>query len=171
MIKPATYFRIQHEFYEEHRNYAEIARLLNLDAETVSKWASQSDYHRRCSLCRKSKLDAFKPTILRIIAEEGWSLMRIYGYIQKQGYDGGLTILRTFVRSNSKRFPVRRTEYFTHLWLNKVMQGCFSVSELQTQVAGTINPDDVVDPARTAVRIRVQSNFLANGGYCTCVAG
>jgi hypothetical protein len=53
MISPATYYRIQHEFHEEHRKLRDIARRLGLANQTVSKWASRPAYTRRTT-CRQA---------------------------------------------------------------------------------------------------------------------
>ena len=130
MISPATYYRIQYEFHEEHRKFRDIARRLGLANQTVSKWASRPAYTRRTT-CRQSKLDSFKPIIAKMLLEEGLSLSRIHKSLQAQGYVGGYSILKDFAKRNQPRLPVSRKEYAAHQWLHNVMQGYFPAPDLQ----------------------------------------
>ena len=144
MISPATYYRIQHEFHEEHRKVSAIARRLNLANQTVAKWVLRADYAKPMR-CRRSKLDAFKPTILRMLELEGLSVMQTYTFLRAQGYGGGYSALKDFVKRNLSRFRVSRREFAIHRWLNRVMQGYFSVSELQNQLAAKLAAEEVVE--------------------------
>ncbi|AKB61193.1 Mobile element protein [Methanosarcina mazei SarPi] len=47
---------------------------------------------------RKSKLDPFKPYMLDKINEGSYTAARLYREIKEMGFDGGITIVKDFVR-------------------------------------------------------------------------
>jgi len=165
MISAAVYYRIQQEFHEEHRPISDIAPRLGLDERTVARWTARPDYARK-TVRRRSKLDAFKPTILKILWEQGLSVAQIHKSIQAEGYCGGYSILRDFVTGNQTHLPVSRKEYATHQWLHKVMQGYFTVAELQEQLTGKLGVDEVATLAK-----HVKSGSLLTRNKAAAVLG
>jgi len=144
MISPAQYFCIQHEFHTEHRKISHIARSMGLTNRTVAKWTTRSEYTRKRGY-RTSKLDAFKATILRLLNEEGLSTMQINYVIRAQGYAGGYSILKDFVKRNPNRPHVDRKEYAVRSWLHRVMQCWCAPAELQGQLGDKLNADEITD--------------------------
>src|SRR5216683_1637416 len=106
MISQDTFLQIRHQFHNEHRKIGQIARHFGLDQKTVAKWSRQPEYTPRKVPHRQSKLDSFKPTILKLVKEQGLSTERIYGLLQTNGYRGGCTILRAFINRQQIRVPV-----------------------------------------------------------------
>src|SRR3989338_2982904 len=85
----------------------EIARRLQLSVKTVRR-ALKCDAPplERVIRFRESKLDFFKETIVSLLADyPGLSAIRIYEKISEKGYQGSITILRTYLR---KVRPVKR---------------------------------------------------------------
>jgi transposase len=82
---------------------------------------------------RGSKLDAFKPTIDALLADEVWNCEVILQELRLRGYDGGVTLLRNYIqprrrRGSSKatvRFETKPGHQLQHDW-----------GELDTLIAG-----------------------------------
>jgi transposase len=73
---------------------------LNLDEETVAKWARQKTYCQHLRARRKSKLDPYKPIIQRWLEQHPYSAAQIFQRLRaEEGYTGGFTILADYVRS------------------------------------------------------------------------
>lgn len=142
MISPAVYYRIQHEFHEKHRSINDITRRLGLAKRSVVTWTGRPNYARKAAH-RRSKLDAFKPTILKLLWEQGLSVTQIHKSIQADGYCGGYSILKGFVKCDQAHPPVSRKEYATSKWLHKVMQNYFTATELQAQLAGALSVEEI----------------------------
>ena len=71
---------------------------LKLDPETVSKWIGQARYQPRQASKRDSKLDPFKGQIVAMLERYPYTAQQILQQIGKQGYAGGYSILKEFVR-------------------------------------------------------------------------
>jgi transposase len=108
MISLDEFLQIRHQFHNERREIPQIAQNLGLDKKTIAKWARQADYVPRRSGHRQSKLDSFKPTIMKLVKEQGLSAMHIYQLLRDDGYEGGYTILKTFVSNERIGAPVNR---------------------------------------------------------------
>ena len=101
MIDYQTYCQIHHLRTEQGLTSTQIARQLGLHCQTVSKWEKCPRFLRRQSAAstrRASKLDAFKPTIQRLLAAHDYSVAQLFTRLQEQGYQGRATILKTYVR-------------------------------------------------------------------------
>jgi len=111
MIDFDLFVRIKN--YHEHRglNCAQIARELGLDARTVAYWLSQERFRPRKPVQRKSKLDPFKNSIIRMLETHPYSVAQILHKIREDGFDGGYTILTDYVR----RIRPKRTPAFLKL--------------------------------------------------------
>jgi transposase len=143
MISKNTFLQIRHQFHNEHRKIRQIARRLGLDKKTVKKWSQQPEYTRMKARHRQSKLDSFKPAILKLIGQ-GLSANRIRLLLQGSGYSGGPTILRTFVSQQKICIPVTPKEFSAHHWLHRLMQGDIPVSELQNEFSARLKPGEII---------------------------
>ncbi|OPY10511.1 MAG: Integrase core domain protein [Syntrophus sp. PtaB.Bin138] len=95
-----TWGYIRHLFFVEKLAKKVIARQLNLDPKTVRRALAKETFSNRQSLSRPSKLDPFREKIAALMKTyPGISVVRIHEEIRKGGYDGGISILRTHVRS------------------------------------------------------------------------
>jgi hypothetical protein len=65
VIDYETFCKIRLCYRERGLNFTQIARELCVHPQTVAKYAALDSYHPRRPPRRKSKLDAFKPTIQR----------------------------------------------------------------------------------------------------------
>ena len=98
MIDYETYVRIKNYYEQEGLNYSQIAQCLALDHRTVAKWANEKHYQPRKSPQRASKLDPYKNDIVRMLEKHPFSAMQILIRISQNGYDGGYSILKEYVR-------------------------------------------------------------------------
>jgi transposase len=77
---------------------AQTARALGLHPQTVSAWLALPRFERRRSPPRGSVLDPFKPRITRLLDTHPYSAQQIFQRLREEGYRGGMTILRDYVR-------------------------------------------------------------------------
>jgi transposase len=121
VISYELYCQIRHLHQERGLNFAQIARELHLDQETVAKWARAKSYSiARTNMQRKSKLDPYKVLIqrcsrksahrqsqdCRLEARHRWlerhpySAQQIFQRLRaEEAYTGGITILTDYVRT------------------------------------------------------------------------
>jgi len=99
MIDYQTYLQIHHLHSNEKLNQSQIAQRLELNPDTVSKWLRRPRYQARKSTPHSSKLDPFKPQILRWIEHYPFSGAQILQKLHLIGYGGGKTILNDYLRS------------------------------------------------------------------------
>ena len=98
MIDYQTYARIHYLHERDGLTVTQIAQTLGLDARTVTHWLAQARYRPRLLSTPSSKLDAHKPTIQRLLEKHPFSAVQIFDRLQEHGYDGGITILRDYLR-------------------------------------------------------------------------
>ena len=98
MIDYQTFHQIRHLRDEEKLSAGQIAAALQLDERTVSKWIDVDKYQPRKTAKRKSKLDAFKSTIVRLLAEHPFTAAQLLHRLRESGYTGGYSILKAFVQ-------------------------------------------------------------------------
>jgi transposase len=96
---------------EQGLSFAQIARELELDEETVAKWARTKTYQPRQRTARPSKLDAHKATIRRLLEHHPYSATQIFQRLRaEEAYTGGLSILKEYVQ---RVRPVRAPAFLT----------------------------------------------------------
>lgn len=111
MIDYELYCRIRQLRREGVMTFVQIAQEVNLHPETVGKYAKCESFPRRQSARRTSKLDPYKPTIVRWLERHPYSAAQVFQRLQREeGYTGGETILNAYVRAVR---PVRRPAYLT----------------------------------------------------------
>ncbi|MGQ0592843.1 MAG: hypothetical protein ACT4QB_09390 [Gammaproteobacteria bacterium] len=98
MIDYETFCKIKRYRVEEHLTLAQTARALGLHPLTVAKWAGREQYRARRSASRASKLDPFKPDIVRWLETHPLSAAQIFQRLREVGYPGGYTIVKDYVR-------------------------------------------------------------------------
>ena len=157
MISLDTFLQIRHRFHNQGQKIKKIARSLGLDPQTVAKWASKSEYTRQKRPHRQSKLDSFKPTILKLHREQGLSAIRIHELLQEEGFTGGFTILKVFLSRQKTHDLVSAKEFHAHRWMHRMMQNDIPLEELQDQFAGKLTPDQVI-----ALNRQIKTGTLRN---------
>lgn len=110
MIDYETYSKIRHGHGELGLTFSQIARELGIDEETVAKYVRAAKFVPRQGRKRASKLDAFKPLITQLLERHPFSAMQLLSRLREQGYTGGFSILKEYVRSVR---PVRHPAFLT----------------------------------------------------------
>jgi hypothetical protein len=121
MIDVDTFYKIKHLYHDGHLRVGQIAELLHLDVETVSKWIQRDTYRRRTGP-RLSKLDAYKASIITLLQNRTSSSRKILKILRTQGYAGGISILTDFIRTNAPPLPISRREFLGCSWMHKAMR-------------------------------------------------
>ena len=107
-------YHVYCQIHALHRNgglkIKQIATELGLHAETVSTWLRRPSYEQRKAAPRPSKLDPFKPQILRMLERHRYTAAQILDRLREEGYEGGDTILKSYV---AKVRPPNRPAYLT----------------------------------------------------------
>jgi len=76
----------------------DIAAELGVHPKTVSRALKRGEAPQRRRRRRGSKLDPYKAKVDQLLSEGVWNAVVILREIQAQGYEGGLTILREYIR-------------------------------------------------------------------------
>lgn len=97
MIDYETYCKII-QLHQNRLRPSQIASMLNIHEQTVRQWLQEGCYRRRKPTKRSSKLDRYKPQILNWLEKYPYSSAQIFQRLQEQGYQGGITILRDYVK-------------------------------------------------------------------------
>lgn len=112
LIRNGEFFVI-HDLRKRGLNISQIAEELGRDRKTVRKWLEKEipeSYER--TLKGPLKLDPFKEYTLNRMQEGCTNAIVILEEIQEQGYTGGATTLRNFMRPYRGTLPERATERF-----------------------------------------------------------
>jgi transposase len=99
VISFKLYCQIRLSHRERGLNFAQIARELHLDEETVAKWARAKSYSASAhtNTQRKSKLDPYKLIIQRWLERHPYAARQIFQRLRsEEGYTGGITILTDY---------------------------------------------------------------------------
>lgn len=98
MIDYPTFCELRMLLDEKHLTIAQVAVELKLDPKTVVNWADRTRYQQRQHSKRPSKLDAFKGQIVALLERHAYSAQQLLQQLKPQGYVGGYSILKEFVR-------------------------------------------------------------------------
>jgi transposase len=97
VISYELYCQIQLYHKERGLSFAQIGRELDLDEETVAKWARRKTYSPRLDARRKSKLDPYKAIIQRWLEQHPYTATQIFQRLRAEvAYSGGISILTDF---------------------------------------------------------------------------
>ena len=98
MIDYETFCKIRDCRERQRLTVAQTARALHLHPRTVAKWSARSHFEPRRRVSRGSLLDPFKPRVTRLLDTYPYSAVQIFQRLREEGYGGGTTILRDYVR-------------------------------------------------------------------------
>jgi transposase len=98
MIDYETFARIKHLQDQKGLTAMQIARELDLDERTVKLWLATKQFQQRKSVTRPSLIDPFKTTVVKMIESYQYTAQQVYQRIQEEGYTGGYTVVKKFVR-------------------------------------------------------------------------
>jgi len=109
MINYEQYQRL-HLLRKQGLQTAQIARETGLNVKTATYWLGTETFHSRKREAQNSKLDPFKDIVRRLVNQHPFSGMQILRQLREQGYHGGYTILKEFLRLVR---PTRKKAYLT----------------------------------------------------------
>jgi transposase len=121
VIDYETFCRIHDCHHRQGLTIAQTARELGLDPKTVATWLARNRFERRRSIKRSSILDPFKGRITRLLDAHPYSAQQIFQRLREEGYCGGATIVRDYVRH------IRPTKLPVYLKLHFVEGECAQV--------------------------------------------
>lgn len=110
MIDYELYCKLRHLKDHEGLSAHQIAGELAMDPRTVVKWLVRERFCQRKAVPRSSKLDPFKAEIARLLESHAFSVVQILMRIREQGYAGGYSIVKDYVRAIR---PPKRPAYLT----------------------------------------------------------
>jgi transposase len=110
MIDYELFCKIRHLKDHEGLSGHQIAGELAMDPRTVAKWLARERFCQRKAVPRTSKLDPFKAEIARLLQSHAFTAAQILVRIREQGYAGGYSIVKDYVRSIR---PSKRPAYLT----------------------------------------------------------
>jgi transposase len=114
VIAYETYCKILDCHHRQGLTIAQTARALGLDPKTVATWLARKSFERRRSVKRRSILDPFKGHITRLLDTHPYSAQQIFQRLREEGYPGGATIVRDYVRHiRPTKLPVYLKLHFT----------------------------------------------------------
>jgi transposase len=112
MIDYETYCKIV-QLHQKQLKPSQIARNLSLDLRTVLHWIEEGSYRQRKTPKRASKLDPYKPQIVRWLEQYHYTGVQILQRLREVGYEGGSTILDDYIRTiRPKKFNAYLTLSF-----------------------------------------------------------
>jgi transposase len=98
VIDYETFCKIHDCHRHQGLTIAQTARVLGLHPRTVATWLERLRFTPRRRGPRSSKLDPFKPGITRWLDTHPYSAQQIFQRLREDGYRGGITILRDYIR-------------------------------------------------------------------------
>jgi len=98
VIDYETFCKIRDCRERQRLTVAQTSRALHLHPRTVAKWSARSHFEPRRRVSRGSLLDPFKPRITRLLDTYPYSAVQIFQRLREEGYGGGMTIVRDYVR-------------------------------------------------------------------------
>jgi len=110
MIDYETYCKIVQLHQQHQLKPTQIARMLSLDMRTVLHWLEEGTYRPRRTPPRPSKLDPYKPQILRWLEGYQYTGVQILRRLREDGYEGGKSILNEYI---AKIRPRKLNAYLT----------------------------------------------------------
>ena len=105
MITYSQYANIHRLRHEKKLHIAQIAVEMSVDEKTVSKWLARKRFERRKGQGRSSKLDPHKPLIKSRLEKHPYSAQQIFQLLCEEGYTGGYTIVKEYIRKVRPRKP------------------------------------------------------------------
>ncbi len=99
MIDYACFCQIKHLHAHQGLKAAQIAKTLTLDSRTVAYWLAQEHFRPRKSRTRHSKLDPFKPDIVRMLERYPYSAAQVFQRLSEHGFDGSYALVKAYVRT------------------------------------------------------------------------
>jgi len=98
MISYEVFCKIQDYSQQHGLTVTQIAHKIGLDPKTVAKWVKIKAFTPRQPTSRRSKLDPYKTQVVRWLESHAYSATQIFQRLKENGYDGGYSIVKDYVR-------------------------------------------------------------------------
>lgn len=102
------------EYLDRGMSITDVAKMLNMHRHTVKALSQRDKNHVQKRKKKQSKLDPFKPYLHKRLEEDKvFNCVKLLEEIQMKGYEGGITILKEFVkpyRASLRQTHTRRYE-------------------------------------------------------------
>jgi len=113
MIDYHRFCQIKHLHDHQGLNASQIAQEVALDRRTVAYWLAQDHFRPRKLRPSMSKLDPFKPEIVRLLERHPYSAAQVFQRLREHGFAGSYGLVKTYVRTvRSTRHPAFLTLAF-----------------------------------------------------------
>jgi transposase len=113
MIDYHRFCQIKHLHDHQGLNVSQIAKEVILDRRTVAYWLTQDHFRPRKPRPHTSKLDPFKPEIVRLLDRPPYSAAQVLQRLREQGFAGSYGLVKTYMRTvRPKRQPAFLTLAF-----------------------------------------------------------
>jgi hypothetical protein len=119
MIDYETFSRIHGCYDRQGLTIAQIARALRLDPKTVATWVARPRFELRRNRPRGGVLDPFKQRVTWFLDTSPYNAQQIFKHLREEGYCGGATILRDYIRVIANLQPRSLCEewHSARLWI------------------------------------------------------
>lgn len=139
MIDYHCFCQIKHLHAQQGLSTAQIATELGLDPRTVAYWLRQEHFRPRKAQQRASKLDPFKPQIVRMLERYPYSAAQVFQRLREQGFTGGYSLVKAYIHTvRPRRQPAFLTLAFAPGECAQVDWGVFGtvpVGQTQRQLS------------------------------------
>src|SRR4030095_12898211 len=113
MIDYHRFCQIKHLQAQQGLNASQIAKAVVLDRRTVAYWLTQAHFRPRKPRPPASKLDPFKPDIVRLLERYPYSAAQVFQRLCEQGFAGSYGLVQAYVRTvRPRRLPAFLTLAF-----------------------------------------------------------
>jgi transposase len=99
MIDYHRFCQIKHLHAHQGLTASQIAKEVALDPRTVAYWLGQEHFRPRKAASRSSKLDPFKPEIVRLLERYPYSAAQVFQRLREHGFAGGYSLVKAYVRT------------------------------------------------------------------------
>jgi transposase len=113
MIDYHRFCQIKHLHEQQGLNASQIAKEVALDRRTIAYWLTQAHFRPRKPRPSASKLDPFKPDIVRLLERYPYSAAQVFQRLCEQGFAGSYGLVKAYVRTvRPRRLPAFLTLAF-----------------------------------------------------------
>jgi len=99
MIDYHHFCQIKHLHDQQGLNASQIAKEVALDRRTVAYWLTQAHFRPRKPRPAVSKLDPFKPDIVRLLERYPYSATQVFQRLGEQGFTGSYGLVKAYVHT------------------------------------------------------------------------
>jgi transposase len=110
MIDYPHFCQIKDLYERQGLNASQIAKEVALDRRTVTYWLTQDHFRPRKPRPHASKLDPFKPAIVRWLERHPYSAAQVFQRLREAGFAGSYGLVKAYVRTVR---PTRQPAFLT----------------------------------------------------------